>query len=148
MPELWRSVNVLFRARASDTASSKTRSLSLQPLLHGLPTWKLQGLSFFPPRRLLCENLPTWSPTTSSVKNQFCLPKGASLFRLSVPVLLSESRSVMSDYLRPHGLHSPWNSPGQNTGVGSLSLLHRVFPTQGWNPGLPLCRWILYQLSH
>ena len=35
----------------------------------------------------------------------------------------SVSRSVMSDSLRPHGLYSPWNSPGQNTGVGSLSLL-------------------------
>ena len=35
----------------------------------------------------------------------------------------SESHSVMSNSLRPHGLHSPWNSPGQNTGVGSVSLL-------------------------
>ena len=43
---------------------------------------------------------------------------------------------------------SPWNSPGQNTGVGSLSLLQRIFPTQGSNPGLPHCRQILYQLSH
>ena len=33
------------------------------------------------------------------------------------------SCSVMSDSLRPHGLYSPWNSPGQDTGVGSLSLL-------------------------
>ena len=41
---------------------------------------------------------------------------------------------------------SPWNSPGQNTGVGSLSLLWGIFPTQGSNPGLPYCRWILYQL--
>jgi len=32
---------------------------------------------------------------------------------------------------------SPWNSPGQNTGVGSLSLLQGIFPTQGSNPGLP-----------
>ena len=39
-------------------------------------------------------------------------------------------------------------SPGQNTGVGSLSLLQGIFPTQGSNPGLPHCRWILYQLSH
>ena len=54
----------------------------------------------------------------------------------------SESRSVMSDSLWAHGLYSPWNSLGQNTGVGSLSLL------QGSNPGLPHCRWILYQLSH
>jgi len=37
---------------------------------------------------------------------------------------------------------------GQNTGVGSLSLLQGVFPTQGSNPGLPHCRQILYQLSH
>ena len=36
----------------------------------------------------------------------------------------------MSDSLRPHGLYSPWNSPDQNTGVGSLSLLQGIFPTQ------------------
>ena len=39
-------------------------------------------------------------------------------------------------------------SPGQNTGVGSLSLLQGIFPTQGSNPGLLHFRWILYQLSH
>ena len=54
----------------------------------------------------------------------------------------------MSDSLWPHGLYSPWNTPGQNTGVGSLSLLQGIFPTQGLNPGLPHCRKILYQLSH
>ena len=42
----------------------------------------------------------------------------------------------------------PWNSPGQNTGEGSLSLLQEIFPTQGSNPGLPHCGQILYQLSH
>ena len=52
----------------------------------------------------------------------------------------SESHSVVSDSLWPHGLQSPWNSPGQNTGVGSLSLLQGIFPTQGSNPGLPHCR--------
>ena len=54
----------------------------------------------------------------------------------------------MSDSLRPHGLYSLWNSPGQNTGVGSLSLLQGIFPTQGSNPDLPHCGKILYQLSH
>ena len=44
--------------------------------------------------------------------------------------------------------YSPWNSPGQNTGVGSLSLLQGSFPSQGLNPGLLHSRWILYQLSH
>ena len=85
----------------------------------------------------------------------------------------SESCSVISDSLRPCGLYSPWNSLGQNTGVGSLSLLQGTFPTQGANsghpkntgvgslsllqgifptqesnPGLLHCRWILDQLSY
>ena len=47
-----------------------------------------------------------------------------------------------------HGLYSPWNSPGQNTGVGSLSLLQRIFPTQELNWGLLHCRRTLYQLSY
>ena len=54
----------------------------------------------------------------------------------------------MSSSLRPHGLCSPWNSSGQDTGVGSLSLLQGIFPTQRSNRGLLHCRQILYQLSH
>ena len=57
----------------------------------------------------------------------------------------SESYPVMSDPLQPY---SPWNFPGQNTGVGSLSLLQGIFPTQVLHPGLTHCRWIRYQLSH
>ena len=60
----------------------------------------------------------------------------------------SESLLVVSNSLQSHGLYSQCNSPGQNTGVGSLSLRQGIFPTQGSNPGLPHCRWILYQLSH
>ena len=60
----------------------------------------------------------------------------------------SESQSVMSDSLQPHGLYSPWNSPSQDYGVSSLSLLQGIFSTQASNPGLPYCRQILYQLSH
>ena len=63
-------------------------------------------------------------------------------------VKVNESHSVMSDSLRAHGLYGPRNSPGQNTGVGSLSLLQGIFPSQGSNPGLLHCRWILSQLSH
>ena len=61
----------------------------------------------------------------------------------------------MSDSLQPHGQYSPWNSPGQNTGVGSLntdvgslSFLQGIFPTQGSIQGLLHCRGILYQLSY
>ena len=55
---------------------------------------------------------------------------------------------VTSNSLRPHGLYSPWNSPGQNTGVGSLSLLQGIFPTLGIKLGLLHCMQTLYQLSH
>ena len=58
---------------------------------------------------------------------------------------VAESCLTLSD---PHGLCRPWNSPGQDTGVGRHSLLQGIFPTKGSNPGLPHCRWILYQLSH
>ena len=47
------------------------------------------------------------------------------------PEPVSESHSIMSDSWRPHGLYSPWNFPGQNTGVGSLSLLQGIFSTPG-----------------
>ena len=53
----------------------------------------------------------------------------------------------MSDSLTPYELYNPWNSPGQNTGMDSLSLLQGIFPTQGSNPSLPHCGQILYQLS-
>ena len=65
----------------------------------------------------------------------------------------SVSCSVVCDSWQPHGLWlarllCPWDAPGQNTGVGSLSLLQGIFPTQGSNPGLPYCRRILHQLCH
>ena len=51
-------------------------------------------------------------------------------------------------FVTPWTIYSPWNSPGQNTRVGSFSLLQGIFPTQGSNPGFLHCRQILYQLSH
>ena len=74
---------------------------------------------------------------------------------LRVPWTASRSnQSILREWVKvaqscltfcdPHGLYSPWNSPGQNTGVGSLSLLQGIFLTQGSNPGLPHCRQVLY----
>ena len=65
----------------------------------------------------------------------------------------SVSHSVLSDSLQPHGLWParllcPWGSPGKNTGVDCHSLLQRIFPTQGSNPGLLHCRQILLSLSY
>ena len=79
---------------------------------------------------------------------QSCILSPAFLSLYAYMQSCSESYSVVSDFLWPHGLYSPWNSPGQNTGVGSLSLLQGIVPAQGLNPGLLHCRWILYQLSY
>ena len=40
------------------------------------------------------------------------------------------------------------DSPGKNTGAGCHTLLQGIFPSQGLNPGLLHCRWILYSVSH
>ena len=63
------------------------------------------------------------------------------------------SSSVVSDSLRPHdcslaGSSVHGDSPGKNTGVSCHALLQGIFPTQGWNPGLPHCRQILRCLRH
>ena len=86
-------------------------------------------------------------------KLTLCLSTCSYLHLTLLPLCLCISHSVMSDSLRPRGpnlarLPCPWNSPGQNTGVGSRSLLQVIFPTQGSNQGLLHCRWILYQLSY
>ena len=65
---------------------------------------------------------------------------------------LSVSASVVSDSAIPwtvaHQAPLSVNSPDKNTGVGSHSLLQRIFLTQGSNPDLLHCRWIPYHLSH
>ena len=64
------------------------------------------------------------------------------------PVKNADSQIFQSPLLHSHGLYRPWNSPGQNTRVGSLSLLQGIFPTQESNQGLLHCRRVLYQLSY
>ena len=64
--------------------------------------------------------------------------------------LVTQSHPILCDPVdcsRP-GSSVHGDSPGKNTGVGCQALLQRIFPTQGLIPGLPLCRQILYQLSH
>ena len=65
----------------------------------------------------------------------------SSLLSLSM-VTESESCSVLYDSLQPQGLYSPWNFPGQNTGVGCLSFLPGIFPTQDWT-GVSCLPWCL-----
>ena len=65
--------------------------------------------------------------------------------RSGVKVKVTQPCPTLSN---PMDYTSPWNSPGQNAGVDSLSLLQGIFPNQGLNPGLSHCRRILYQLRH
>ena len=88
---------------------------------------------------------PAW--TYGSSRFVYCWSLAWRILSITLLACGSESRSV-SNSLWPPGLYSPWNFPGQNIGVGSLSLLQGIFPTQGSNPGLPHCWRILYQLSH
>ena len=68
--------------------------------------------------------------------------------KIVIKIHENESHSIVSNSLWPHALYSPWNSLGQSTGVGSLSFLQGILPTQKSTPGLPQWRWILYQSSH
>ena len=65
--------------------------------------------------------------------------------RVTIKVKLSQSCLTICN---PMDLYSPWNSPGQNTGVGSRSLLQGICLIQELNWGLLHCRQILYQLSY
>ena len=79
-------------------------------------------------RRLSTSSTFTWGKS--------CWESSVNLLKTSQG---SESHSVVSDSLQPHGLYSPRNSPGQTTGMDRLSLLQGIFPTQGLNPALPHC---------
>ena len=57
------------------------------------------------------------------------------------------SNSLPQIGLQPVRLLCPWDFSGKNTGVGCQFLLQAIFLIQGSNPGLLLCRWILYYLS-
>ena len=77
----------------------------------------------------VCAVYGNFDDAQTGVKNIFAACRGKEL-----SVDLSSANSI--------------NTPSQNTGVGSLSLLQGIFPTQGLNPGLLHCRQILKHLSH
>ena len=82
---------------------------------------------------------PSWVSGVHFQKNPRNFhPRSREVTHLSIAASIpSESCSVMSNPLWLHGLYSPWNSPGQNTGVGSPSLLQGIFPNPGIEPRSP-----------
>ena len=91
---------------------------------------------------------PEYMPKFCIRENQIiCKINIKNVWKWKLILNVSES-SVVPNSLQPDGLYSSWNSPGQNIGVGSLSLFQGIFLTQESNQGLLHCRWILYQLSY
>ena len=102
------------------------------------------GLPCPPPGDLSDPGIKLVSPTSPALQADFWpLSHRGRLFIAEV-----KWKSLVVSDSATHGLYSPWDSPGQNTGVGSLSLLQGIFPTRGSNPGLLHCKWILLLLSH
>ena len=128
------------------------KSLQSCPTLHNPVDYSLPGSSV---HGILQARILEWVAISSSRGSSWprtepvsvTTPALAGGFLPTRPTWESESDSVMSDSLWPHGLNSTQNSLGQNTGVGSLSLLQGIFSTQGLNWNLLHCRQILYQLS-
>ena len=93
-------------------------------------------MSAFPQHRVPLFCSPPWNPFQRALRS--------AATTLDLILIEVEGKDPWSEVNESRS----WNSPGQNTGVGSLFLLQGIFPTQGSNPGLPHCRQILYQLSH
>ena len=99
----------------------------------------------------LCLHLPHWQAGSLLLVPPGKPHRGANTPKLQETHSAQSVESTLSSvrlFVTPWILYSPWNSPGQNTEVDSLSLLQGIFPTQGLNPGLSHCRRIHYQLSH
>ena len=103
-----------------------------------------------PRQKVMVEEAHTQLPPRSPLKGILVRPQIRCLSTLFLQPLKSswysqlkrlesesESCSVMCDSLWPHGLYSPWNSPGQNTGEGSCSLLQGGLPNPGIKPRSP-----------
>ena len=112
---------MLSRSVVSDSATLWTvaHQAPLSMGFSGQEQWN--GLPCPPPGNLPNPGIEPRSPALQADS----LPAELSTIRL-----WSESHSVVSNSLQSHGLYSPWDSPGQNTGVGSPSLLQGIFPTQ------------------
>ena len=65
------------------------------------------------------------------------------IYAITLQFSESESCSVVSYSFWSHGLQSPWNSLGENTGMGSLSLLREIISTQGSNPDGFFTDWVI-----
>ena len=125
----YKSTTVFHCNYVSKYCVSSSPSLALPPFPFSLP---FPPSHIFSPYRIIVaitgrkviEIMKLYQKNKVSKKNHL-----SKVTNLQLIVTESESCSVVSDVLWPHGLYSPWNSLGQNTGGGSLSLLQEIVPT-------------------
>ena len=89
----------------------------------------------------VCAQLPGYGHVFISLSLSFSIRSTGRNSHCDILRVKLDSHSVVSNSLRPHGLHPTrllclWDSPGKNTGVGSHALLQGIFPIQGSNLGL------------
>ena len=127
-----------FKLKCKSFPSLKRHFIMCFPMCHALTPSPLS--------LTLCFLVLSSSVSRSAFSDLMCLSSFVPASRylpLKVKVKVVQSCPTCWD-----PMDSPWNSPGQNTGVGSLSLLQRIFLTQESNQGLLHCRQILNQLSY
>ena len=98
------------------------------------------GLPFSPPGDLPSPGIKPMSPALQA--DSLPSEPRAKPGERGYPLLRVKVKVAQSCPTLCYPMDSPWNSPGQNTGVDSLSLLQGFFPTQVSNPGILHCRRI------
>ena len=85
------------------------------------------------------------------IEGRFFTGWATSFFISALYILCTQSLSRVWLFVTPwtvaHQAPLFMDFPGRNTRVGCHALLQGIFPTQGSNPGLLPCTWILYHLS-
>ena len=131
-----------FHGRVDYSASSRKESdtveqLSTQSILISFPSWQCVRIV-----EIYSEKKQRHLTSIESILLKYSMHIFTCVcVCVCVCVIVKASCSVVSNSFQPHGLQlvrvlCPWNFLGQNTRVGSCSLLQGIFPTQGSNPGL------------
>ena len=96
---------------------------------------------------LSSKNYPLMVSLTSSIALPIP-PPSKTHFKANPRCFISENRSAVSDFLRLHGLYSPWNSPGQNTGWVTVSFSRGFSQPRDWTQVSHIAAGFFYQLNH
>ena len=104
--------------------------------------------SFIHPKNVFTACWVPWGDSSEYNPIQIFAPGASTLVGISIKSFQSCPALCDIKDCSPPGSSVHGDSPGRNIGMGCHALLQGIFPTQGWNPGLPHRRRNLYRLSH